>query len=99
MGDEPHFGFGFAVELGGEVFRGMDLKAEVLASVEDFHEKRETRGGMGGEGLAEDVGAVLGPEIVQREADERFGSTGEWLVTSTNDDDVDGPVDRPHSRI
>jgi hypothetical protein len=65
------------VELGGEVLWGMDLKAEVLASVEDFHEKRETRGAMGGEGLAEEVGSVLGPEVVQREADERLGSTGD----------------------
>jgi hypothetical protein len=32
---------------------------------------------MGGEGLAEEVGSVLGPEVVQREADERFGSTGD----------------------
>ena len=48
MGDEPHFGFGFAVELGSEVLWGVDLKAEVLAGVEDLHEKGETRGGMGG---------------------------------------------------
>lgn len=48
VGDEPHFGFGFAVEFGREVLWGVDLKAEVLASVEDLHEKGETVGGMGG---------------------------------------------------
>ena len=48
MGDEPHFGFGFAVEFGGEVLWGMDLKAEILAGVQDLHEQRETGGGMGG---------------------------------------------------
>jgi hypothetical protein len=48
MGDEPHFGFGFAVELGSEVLWGMDLKAEILAGVQDLHEQREPGGGMGG---------------------------------------------------
>lgn len=64
VGDEPHFGFGFPMKLSGEVLWWVHLEAEILAGVEDFHEEGEARGGMGGEGGAEEPFAVLGPEGV-----------------------------------
>lgn len=68
-GDEPHFGFGFSVELGGEFRRRMDLDREVFTRIEDFDEDgkpfvvRQTG--------AEEFLAMVFPEIVEGFSSER----------------------------
>lgn len=90
VGDEPHLGFGLAVEPGCEVFRGMDLEAEILAGVEDFHEEREAGGGMGGQGRAEEVLAMTGPEVVERETEEMGGAGADEALGFGAVNDVPG---------
>lgn len=34
--DEPHFGFGFAMHLFGEMCGGMDLDGEVVSGIQDL---------------------------------------------------------------
>ena len=41
VGDEPHFGFGFAPELGRDGLGWVDLDGQVLAGVEDLHQQGE----------------------------------------------------------
>lgn len=64
--DVPHLGLGLAAKGLGGVSGGMDLEGEAFACIEEFEEEGET-GGLRG-GLAEDGGAMGGPEVVESEA-------------------------------
>lgn len=63
IGDEPHLRFGFAAEGWGEVGGRMDLDREVVAGVEDLDQDGKARGI--GEVVAENLGAVVVPEVVE----------------------------------
>ena len=62
IGDKPHFGFGFTIELFGEVCRGMNLNGEIVGRVEDFDEEGKT--GIFSEIDSENFFAMVLPEIV-----------------------------------
>ncbi len=63
IGDEPHFGFRLAAEMGREFRRRVDLEGKVIPGIEDFDEDGETV--VFGKIVAENFVALIFPEIVK----------------------------------
>ena len=63
VGDVPHFGLWFATKLDRNICGRMDLDGEVVGAIEDLDQDGETWGVR--EFFAEDLGAVVGPQIMQ----------------------------------
>ena len=67
--DDPHLGLRFATEAGGEIHRRVHLDGEIVAGVEHLDEDGETR--VIEEAGAENLLAVIRPQLVQRGAGKR----------------------------
>ncbi len=63
IGDEPHFGFGFAVEVRGNISGRVDLDGEVVGGIEDLDEDGETGGVR--EIVAENFLAMVLPKFIE----------------------------------